>query len=187
MEMDFISELHWRPKVGDPTVLGWLTVAVYAATVVLSLVTARSLDGESDRRKLWTAVAAVMAFLGLNKQLYFQSLVTDLGRVIALHAGSYAQRRSFQGWAVLGVLVTAAIFAGWLFCRFRRVWLRQRMLIAGLTLLLTLMIVRAISFHPVDVLLHTSAYGLRLSVVLELVGVLLIGGAAVKERRACRR
>lgn len=28
--MDFIQQLRWRPEIGDPSVMGWLTVAAYA-------------------------------------------------------------------------------------------------------------------------------------------------------------
>ncbi len=28
----------WSPKIGDPTAIGWLTVAVYALTAILAMV-----------------------------------------------------------------------------------------------------------------------------------------------------
>ncbi|MCK7468705.1 MAG: phospholipase B family protein [Desulfosudis oleivorans] len=32
---EFISQIRWRPRIGDPSVMGWLTVAGYAAAAAL--------------------------------------------------------------------------------------------------------------------------------------------------------
>jgi hypothetical protein len=45
-------------------------------------------------------------------------------------------------------------------------------------LLLTFIVVRAISFHHVDVFLKSGIAGLRMNWLLELGGISLVGGAA---------
>jgi hypothetical protein len=52
------------------------------------------------------------------------------------------------------------------------------MLVAGLFLLLTFIVVRAISFHHVDVFLKSGIAGLKMNWLLELGGISLVVGAA---------
>jgi hypothetical protein len=106
--------LRWRPAIGDPSFMGWFTVAAYAVGAVLAARASRAEacgDGELQgrRSRLWLAVAVAMACLCVNKQLDLQSLFTDIGRAVARHQGWYEQRRSFQKWFVLGVLVGAGL------------------------------------------------------------------------------
>ncbi|MGV3532224.1 MAG: hypothetical protein ACO1QR_07625, partial [Chthoniobacteraceae bacterium] len=54
-------------------------------------------------------------------------------------------------------------------------------LIAGVTLLITFVVVRAVSFHHFDVLLHTEVVGIRVHRLLELAGVSLVIVAATQE------
>lgn len=187
--MDFISELRWRPTIADPTLLGWFTVAAYASGAVLAVMAA--LGGtESDtelkkrNRTLWLAIAVLLAGLGVNRQLYLQSLVTEIGRLLAQHQSWYGHRQGFQESAVVAVLMGAGAFAGWLIWRFNAFCVNHRLLMAGLLLLLTLLVVRTISFHPVDVVLRATILGLRLNRALELTGILLVSLAAINERRA---
>ena len=140
--MDFISELQWRPTIGDPTFMGWFTVAAYAVGGGLAAWTGgRKVDGDgkSQRRsrRVWLAVAVLMMCLCINKQLDLQSLFTDLGRVIAHHQGWYEQRRGFQKWFVLGVLFGSGAFACWFIWRFHAFWRSHKLLTAGLLFLLT--------------------------------------------------
>ncbi|MGB8166971.1 MAG: hypothetical protein WCF18_05730 [Chthoniobacteraceae bacterium] len=186
--MNFIPELRWQPSFADPTFMGWLTVVAYAVGAALAALAARRTEGrDSGGQKrvstLWVAVTVLMACLCVNKQLYLHSLLTDLGRVAFERQGWYGHRQGLQEWSVVGVLAGAGIVGCWLVLRFHTFWASHRLLVAGSLLLLTLMVVRAISFHPVDVFLHTTILGLRMNRALELTGIALISAAALKERR----
>lgn len=186
--MNFISELNWRPIIGDPSLMGWFTTVGYAVGAVLAALAGWSeaggdCDPQGNRKKLklWLAVALVMACLCVNKQLDLQSLLTDIGRVISRHQGWYERRRSIQQWFVLGVLVGAGTFGYWFIWRFRAFWASHWLLASGLLFLLTFIAIRAISFQHVDVILGTSVLGIRINWVLELTGILIVSLSATRE------
>jgi hypothetical protein len=58
--------------------------------------------------------------------------------------------------------------------------------LSGLIFLLSFVLIRAASFHHVDVLINQTALGLRWNWILELSGIGLVGGGAFIERRTTR-
>ncbi|HEX5219291.1 MAG TPA: hypothetical protein VFZ59_06960 [Verrucomicrobiae bacterium] len=185
--MDFISEIKWRPTIGDPGFMGWFTVAAYAVGAGLAaLVGWEKAGGNSETKRekwLWLAVAAVMAALCINKQLDLQSLLTDIGRIIFRQEGWYERRREFQKLFVVAVIVGAGFFGCWFAWRFREFWTRHKLLTGGALFLMTFIVVRAISFHHFDVFIRSEVLGVRLNWVFELTGILLITLAAIRELR----
>lgn len=184
MHVSALTQLHWRPQIGDPGFLGWLTVVAYALSSLLALQAGRHADRSNNReRLLWFWVAGLMGFLCLNKQLDLQSLFTDLGRVLAREQGWYAKRRGVQEAFVLLLLMGS----GWLLFlvswRFRSFWRRHALLLTGLFFTLTFIVVRATSFHHVDRFLGTPVIGMRINVILELTGIAMIAAAAWQEIR----
>lgn len=183
--MNLLNEIHWRPEIGDPTPMGWFTVLAYgiaALTCWLAAVrTGRAPGTEKGSRGLWLCVAAFMGFLCINKQLDLQSLLTDIGRVIAWKQGWYENRREFQMHFILGLLALSASTTLYLIIRFRTFWRRHFLLASGLVFLCTFIAVRAVSFHHVDVLLKTQVAGVRINWVLELTGIALVWLAAMMD------
>ncbi len=177
--MYFINELRWRPTIGDPSFMGWFTVAAYGVAAVLA---AWAFSRKKDR--IWLAVALGMAALCVNKQLDLQSLFTDLGRLAANHGGWFERRREVQKWCVLGLLAASGLFGIWFIWRFNAFWVRHKLLTTGLFFLGTFILGRAISFHHVDSLLKAELVGVRLNWALELGGIFMIGLAAVREPAA---
>ena len=188
--VEFLDQLRWRPRIGDPSVMGWLTVAAYAAAAVACWVAARRTPatpgppGRGRDFRMWWAMAAVMGLLCLNKQLDLQSLVTDLGRVAARSQGWYAERRGVQKAVVLATLGVALSTSVAALVRFRPFWKRHPLLFAGLSLLGTFIAVRAISFHHVDSLLKTRFIGVKMNWFLELSGIALVWMAAARAGQA---
>jgi hypothetical protein len=184
-----LATIRWRPGIGDPSFMGWFTVAAYACAAVLALFANQSETSGEDvpqrrvRKRLWLAVAFLMTCLCFNKQLDLQSLFTDIGRVIANEQGWYEQRRGVQKGFILLVLVGAAVFGGWFMWRFQLFWRSHKLLLAGLLFLLSFIVVRAISFHHVDEFLGHEVAGVRMNWALELTGIALISLAAVREWR----
>jgi hypothetical protein len=185
--MDFFSDLSWRPTIGDPSFMGWLTVAAYALGAALAALASSKLAGSDDKihrreKWVWAAVAVVMAVLCVNKQLDLQSLLTDIGRTLSRHEGWYEQRREFQKVFVVGVLFASGVFGCWFIWRFREFWTGHKLLAGGMLFLLTFIVVRAISFHRVDMFLGTRVIGVKMNWALELTGIFLISLAATRER-----
>lgn len=183
--MNFFHELHWRPAIGDPSLMGWLTVFAYGLTAFAAWLASRRAGHApglaSGSRGLWLLVATLMAFLCLNKQLDLQSLATDIGRVIAWHQGWYQERREYQRWFVLGAFAASGLITLLLLIVFRKFWVRHLLLGFGLAFLLTFIVVRAISFHHVDAILKHEFGGMRMNWILELGGIALVFTAALHD------
>jgi hypothetical protein len=184
--MDVISEIAWRPTIGDPTFMGWFTVVGYGIGALLAgLAGWKKVRNDAKihgpEKWLWVAVAALMAFLCVNKQLDLQSLLTEIGRVIFRHEGWYERRREFQRFFVVGVIVGTGLFAVWFTRRFRAFWTGHKLLMGGVLFLLTFIVVRAISFHHFDEFIGREVLGVRPNWALELMGIFLVSVAAVRE------
>src|SRR5688572_4959349 len=106
---------RWHPGIGDPTVMGWVTVAAYffasalCFRVALVMATRAPLDVRLQSSIFWTAFAVLMAFLGVNKQLDLQTWLTQFGKDLAQQGGWYEQRRSVQAAFVTLVAISGML------------------------------------------------------------------------------
>ena len=182
----------WHPGIGDPTFLGWFTVAAYAATALLCLrgfrlasapvpPTRKGILAARMRRRFWLVTAVILVALGINKQLDLQSLVLNLGRTLAKSEGWYESRRAVQYAFIVGVAVAGTAAVAALLWLFRRGGAWVRLAQFGLVTLCTFVIVRAASFHHVDMMLGKDIGFFRLNHVLELGGIALIAVGALGE------
>ena len=123
---------------------------------------------------------AVMLFcLGVNKQADFQSLLTLYGRDMLQQAGLYDVRRSIQVAFIIGVAVVAC--SGVMLC----LWLARRwswscrVAAAGLGIQAAFIVSRAASFHHVDSLLGWQLGVLKINLLLESIGLVVVLSAAM--------
>ena len=168
--------------------MGWVTVAGYGMAALACWRAAgkrasSQREGPQADRSTWLIVSVLMTFLCVNKQLDLQSLGTEIGRAIARASGWYEERRVFQFWLVIGAAALTVAAAGLLAYRGWRFWREHLLLLAGLTFLVTFVVVRAMSFHHVDEFLWFELAGARMNWILELVGIALVWLAALRERR----
>jgi len=176
---------RWAPGIGDPTVLGWVTVLAYLVAALLCLACARR-DGPGPRR-YWGALGVLLLMLAVNKQLDLQSLLTQVGRDMALAQGWYGQRQRVQlAFIVALAAATLATVLG-LALRLRRSDPAARWAAAGLTLLLAWIVTRAASFEHIDQRLGWRAAGITLNGALEIGSIALIALAALWHWRHPRR
>lgn len=186
---EFVSQIRWRPQIGDPGFMGWFTVAAYAAAAVLCFIAASRYPAAADtgetrrRRRMWLGVGMLMSFLCINKQLDLQSLFTDVGRVLATHEGWYGQRRTVQRWFVLAIAAAGGMSFVILAWKIRHILREIIVLLLGLCSLITFIVIRAASFHHVDVLLGSELMGVRVNWILELGGIALIALSAARSAR----
>lgn len=166
---------EWMPQIGDPSFLGWFTVACY---FLVSLLCLRAADKDATAKNLWRMLGLALAFLGINKQMDLQSLLTQIGRDFARSGHWYDQRREFQQIFV-GVMafvsVLGAMAAILFFGNRSRAF---RVAAIGFVLLAAFVCIRAASFHHVDGFLKLSFLGARFNWIIELGGIALIGFAA---------
>lgn len=172
--------------IGDPTAMGWVTVAAYATAALLSLRCARRAADPVEFR-FWAALFVALVLLGINKQLDLQSLFTQTGRDMAIAGGWYEDRRLMQA-AFIGFLLTAGLaVAGLLVWVARRLPHSTQLAAAGLVLLVVFVVIRGTSFHHVDQLLGTTVQGIRYNWLLELAPLALITAAATVRIRSADR
>jgi cytochrome bd-type quinol oxidase subunit 2 len=184
---DIWQQITWRPTIGDPSVMGWVTVAAYAlaagAALAASTRAERAGDAASRSSLAWLLVAGLMALLCVNKQLDLQSLLTDLGRVLARRQGWYEDRHHMQKLFIFALISGALVAATALGMAFHRFWRQHALLGVGLVVLLTFIAVRAIGFHHLDILLHTAWAGVKFNWAMELSGIALVTWAALRAHR----
>jgi hypothetical protein len=178
----------WRLGIGDPTPIGWATVAAYFAA---AWGCARAgwrephHDG-SPRAKhstFWLALAALMLALGINKQLDLQTLVTQVGRRIIVSSGLYAQRRVYQKWFIVAVALACLGLLTTLLGLCRRSLGRRWPALVGMVFILGFVAIRASSFHHIDAFLAARLGGLKWNWVLELGGIGLVAIGAFRVGR----
>ncbi|MBK8988856.1 MAG: hypothetical protein IPM39_22735 [Chloroflexi bacterium] len=175
---------------GDPTLLGWLTTAVYLLTAVLCFLCAlsvRQIFPNTDPRPhglIWAGLALALLFLGLNKQLDLQTWFTSTIKGIAWEQGWYeygqrAQVLFLLVFAAVGLVVVVVI--GW---SVRRYWRNYIFLLLGLVAILRFVGVRIASFYGIYLPeLSRFTGGIRINWLLELIGALLIAAAALVNLR----
>lgn len=173
----------WRPGIGDPTVMGWLTVVAYfwvAALCLRKALVARGLAGARSLFLFWGLTAGILVLLGINKQLDLQTWLTLTGRRIAISQGWYDSRRVVQliFFVLVALMGVASCWAMWRLVRThgREMWLP----LAGILILLCFVLMRAASFHHVDQLINFRFAGVRMNWVLELGSIAILGWGARK-------
>ena len=188
---EFLSQIYWRPRIGDASFMGWLTVAAYGSTAVLCLVAALKggagasgdeSGGARSQRRLWLGISAVMFLLCLNKQLDLQSLLTNIGRIVAKRGGWYDGRRTIQFWFVVAVGLAGVAAFLYLVRKTRSIFRGRAWLLLGLSMLLLFVVMRAASFHHVGEFLEKRVLGLKMNWLLELGSIALVAISAVRVR-----
>ncbi|MCS6812670.1 MAG: hypothetical protein NZ772_03740 [Cyanobacteria bacterium] len=192
MVLSAVVDDRWIPRIGDPTVMGWVTVVAYFAAAGLCLLCARYPD---DRlaprfypyyRQFWHGVALVLVFLGVNKQLDLQSLLTVIGRNVVRSSGLNPYKRIIQGLFLLGLAVLSIVVASKGLQRFRWCYYAYRLTFLGLGFLILFVLARASSFHHFDWLINVQILGIRMNWILELGGISCVIVSAVRQLHRVR-
>lgn len=170
----------WRLGIGDPTIMGWLTVAAYLGAAILAGNASRT--GSTGQRRFWLALAVMLFALGVNKQLDLQTWFTLTAKRIAQAQGWYEQRRFVQ-FAFIVLIGIGSLAAAWLGLRVvtrngPKLWLP----LTGFCLLLCFVIIRAASFHHVDQFLRFQLAGVKMNWLFELTGIAMVAAGAIWQR-----
>ena len=181
-----MAQFNWSPGIGDPTIGGWLTVALYLAATVSCWFTARSLGrgdtGNSQEHRAWQAIWVLFLALGINKQLDLQSALTEVGRLLAQSQGWYAQRQFVQQAFIALVGVICAIVAITLLIWARNAPFPTWVALTGTMMVLVFVLIRAASFHHMDRFIGERIFGLRWNWILEMSGISIVFLASQRRR-----
>ena len=162
--LQFCAALSWHPELRSYDALRIALTLGYAVATLLT-----GFRAWQTRRWFWALAAACLLLLTLNKQLDLQTFVTETGRCVARYQGWYSARRGPQADltnVVLGLL-TLGIATSLILIR------RNQLMTLGLLLSAALLALRILSFHNMDSLLQTRAFGLPAHGFAE-AGVLLL-------------
>ena len=172
-----MTHFNWSPKIGDPTIGGWVTVVLYLLAAGSCWISARELalgDIVSTERRTWWAISALFLALGINKQLDLQSALTEAGRVLAHYQGWFEQRQLVQLAFIALVAIICLIAAITLLLWTHSAPIPTRLALMGTTMVLGFVLIRAASFHHVDQFIGQRILGLRWNWILEMSGISLV-------------
>lgn len=179
---------HWQARIGDPSLMGWITVFAYALTCALAIAVRRHLPRHpAGQRFFWSFLALMLAFLAVNKQLDLQSLATAAARCTAQLQGWYGERRGVQVTAILSLILLTGLYGLILLWIIRKAFWQNAVALSGLCAILAFVLVRAVGFHHVDALIGHSIVGIRMNWILELSGIALVAVNAAAHLLRIRR
>ena len=179
----------WAPRIGDHSLVGWLTVIAYALSAWACWCARRAALCEAPATSrhgtwvLWTVLFWGLVALGVNKQLDLQTALTEFGRRVAHAQGWIEHRQTVQFGFVAAVGVIAIAVCAWLAWLARMELRRVLVALTGWCALGLFVAVRACSIHDVDRFLARSLAGTTMNAVLELGGITLVGAGAWVYRR----
>ena len=179
---------QWSPGLGDNNWVGWLTVVVYLIAGLSAAAAARTISGAEAgsrrERAFWWITSATMLALAANKQLDLQSLLTMIARCHAQLSGWYDDRRAIQQLFIVSIAAAGAGSLALMALILRGILGRVWPALLGLGFVCVFVVVRAASFHQVDILLGSAIGGVKLNWLLELPGPTLVALVGLRRRGA---
>jgi uncharacterized protein (DUF983 family) len=165
---------RWQAGVGDPTIFGWLTVIIYLIATIRCFFKAQESKDYGGNFKFWIYLGVFLLLLGINKQLDLQTLLTQTVRDIAKAGHWYADREPVQigfivmmGFGMFVAVISLRMYLAHSWHNYKVTWI-------GLIVLLTFILIRAASFHHMDVFINRSFLGLSYNAILEIGALVLI-------------
>jgi hypothetical protein len=181
---------QWSPGIGDPTVAGWVTVVLYVAAAWTCWVVARELRpevkaGRVARRELWawSLFSVLLWLLAVNKQIDFQTALTEIGRMLAREQGWYEDRFRVQKSFIAALCGFGLLCVATLWIVLRGLGAAVKIAALGICFIGVFVLARASSFHHVDQFLGSRLVNLRMNWILEMGGILVMLGAARFRRK----
>jgi hypothetical protein len=183
----WLPQTSWHPQLDNPDVIGWSVVAAYGlAAAACAWVAWKTGKTNGDNSKIWWLMAAVLFFLGVNKQLNLQTLMIVLGRQAALAGGWYGNRRFVQGIFCIVFAALGLCLLGFFATQARRFIERNLLAFAGIIVLTLFVLLRASTINHADTYFGLSLKAEHWGWLLELTGSALIIKAAVTAGKSAK-
>jgi len=167
-----VPEIHWTPGIA-------LTFLLYVCAAVASWrlveIIRRSVGPAGSReRSIWLIEAVTLFALAVSTAINGPALATETLRAMAMDDGWYVLRGGAQGRVIalaLGAFTIAAAVGVY--------WSRSAAPAASLALLVTMLlitfiVVRAISLHAIDRIVFMRVAGVTISTIVEAAGIAVI-------------
>ena len=180
----------WAPGFGDRDLYGYVMTVVHLVAAGLAVTVALYGPFLSRARRserwLWGIGAAVLVALAINKQLDLQSMLVATARCVARGQGWYENRRVYQTEVILGLVIAAAIVVPALIYVLRKAVVGNFAFVLSMSALVAFVLLRAISFHHLDVVFGTNVLSFRLHRVIEVIAltvVILVAAVRLRKRQ----
>jgi hypothetical protein len=168
------------------TVVGWTNFALYMIAALLAFRAAASVRSQqpSETSRIWLWLGAILAALGLNKQLDLQTLLIELGRQGARREHLLEYRPELHVLFFLGFIL--GIIALFIAVRFRlpgqigRFGRQLPLAAGGCAMVCSYIVIRAASIDSVDQMLGFDLERIPFLWLLEAGGLLLIIAQALR-------
>ncbi len=177
---------QWQAGIGDPTIFGWITVMFYFIAMLICIYKSESLKKIGERHQFWLYLALFLLLLGINKQLDLQTWFTQTLRDWSQVQGWYEQRRPLQAVFIAALAVAIGVTLVSLRRYLADSWHHHQIVWTGIVLLSAFILMRAASFHHMDVFINHRWLGLRFNVLLEIGAILVVIVGALKETLSAR-
>ena len=164
----------WHAGIGDPTVLGWVTVFAYLAATLRCTFKAFKLEKHDVNYYFWLYLALFLLLLAINKQLDLQSWFTQLMRTTAQTHGWYSHRKPLQLAFIVFLASSMLITLLSIRLKLAQSWHNYPLTWLGVVVLSTFILMRAASFSHIDRMINYPIFGTRLNGVMEVGSILLI-------------
>lgn len=187
-----IEDGRWKPGIGDPTAMGWVTTIAYLVAAFFCLRSSFTVPRNTvplditKHRVFWVTLSGAMLLLAVNKQLDLQMWFWLTGRNIIIEMEWSHYRRPLQ---IASMITIAMIACAGLACF---VWFTRGndrgalIALTGVVFTVVFVIIRAMSQHHIDIVLGWSAVGVSVNWFLENGGILLVIVGAFQTARASR-
>ena len=171
---------RWVAGIGDPSLVGWITVGAYALAALLAARNVAAARRSAAPTAFWWLLLALLLLLGVNKQLDLQTWFGQTARDMVLAQGWYERRRVLQALFVALLCGGAATLLLAARRHWGARWAEYRWVFGGLLLLAVFVVIRAASFHHTDELIGFSLGSTTAGRALEVTGVVVIAWACMR-------
>lgn len=154
--------------------VGWhhaVIALLYLACAFLCYLHTHFVREDLHAPTLWRVTTAFLCMLAANTVLQADIWLTHTLRALAQAAGWYESRRPWQYGAAVGLLLLAVACTRVLGASLAKQKSYSVQLLLGMTLLLLLISLRAVSAHGTDAVLGTRVVGISLGRICELIGL----------------
>ena len=183
-----IENERWVPGIGDPTIIGWVIVALYFVVALICIKAVfvsvnnkqhetihDNFPSEKSIQLFWLSLVFILILLGINKQLDIQTLFVQIGRDMAKLHGWYEYRRMIQLIFITFIGIIGISTLTILIRTYRNSPSAVKVSLLGSIILFTFILLRASSFYHIGDLINIDLSSIRINEILELGGLIIIG------------
>ena len=153
----------------------WIIVSSYILVGVLALFKAYHYPTGSSMYSFWIILTGVLIALAIVRQFQLHDEISNFGRHLSLQNGLYQVRRYLQLSTLLALASTSlGIIIYWSRNYESESSSNRFIVFTGMAILLLIWILRTVSYHYTDQIIHFDLGVISISSILELSGLLAI-------------